>query len=282
MLSVVIPALNSASTISHTLSSVFSNDLSRDMFEVLVIDNGSIDETVEVAKRFPARVFHCSKKGIGPARNFGISASKGSIICLTDSDCIVGKNWLERILNSFNQNRDLDGIGGPVFPYSYSQSKIQRLTGELFVEDQGYPTSIKKIQFGSKAGIIFGSNCAYKKEALLSVGCFSEPGGSNLELAWRLAFARRSLYFDPRIRAYHIFPMTLKSVMKQQFRWGAQATNMTRFHHRYNGPKEFVITSYFFVRRLMSSVVPKYSEKKLLHAVQLASYSAGRIYGRDV
>jgi glycosyltransferase involved in cell wall biosynthesis len=282
MISVVIPALNSASTISFTLSSIFSNSLSRDLFEVLVVDNGSSDKTVEIAERFPAKVFHCSKKGIGPARNFGISGSKGSIVCLTDSDCIVEKDWLERIFDSFDQNPELDGVGGPVFPYPCDQSKIQRLTGELFVDDQGYPKRIKKVRFGSKSGIIFGSNCAYKKEALLSVGCFSEPGGSNLELAWRLAFAGRSVYFDPGIRVCHIFPVTLKSVMKQQFRWGAQATNMARVHHVYNGLKEFVVISYFLVRRLMSLIVPEYSEKKLLHTVQLTSYSAGRIYGRDV
>jgi len=90
MISIIIPALNSATTISYTLSSIFSNRFSRELFEVLVIDNGSSDETVGVAKRFPVKIHHCSRKGIGPPRNVGIRMAKGDIVCFTDSDCIVG------------------------------------------------------------------------------------------------------------------------------------------------------------------------------------------------
>lgn len=279
MLSVVIPALNSASTIPYTLSSIFSNEFPREYFEVLVIDNGSSDETVEVAKKFPVRTYYCSKKGIGPPRNLGIKLAKGDMVCFTDSDCIVEKDWLEKIFNFFEQNSEADGVGGPVFPYSYSQNKIQKLTGEIFVEDQGYPNEVKKIQFGSSHGIIFGSNSAYRRESLLSAGVFSEPGGSNLELAWRLVSMKRNLFFDPQIKVSHIFPSNLKSIFKQQFRWGTQSTQMRRMHHSDEGAKEIVYIFYFPVRRLLSLVFPENYDRKLLHFAQLASYSFGRIYG---
>jgi glycosyltransferase involved in cell wall biosynthesis len=279
MLSVVIPTLNSASTISLTLSSIFSNKFQREMFEVLVVDNGSSDKTVEIAKKYPVKVFYCPKRGIGPPRNFGARMAEGEIVCFTDSDCVVGKDWLKRIFKFFDENPEADGVGGPVFPYPYYQNKIQRLTGELFVEDQGYPKEITKVRFGSSHGIIFGSNSAYKREAFLSVGGYSEPGGSNLELAWRLTSKGKYLFFNPAIKVYHIFPTNLTSIFKQQFRWGAQSTWMKRMYRVDQGVKEIVYIFYFPLRRLLSLVALKDHERRLLHFFQLVSYSLGRIYG---
>jgi len=205
--------------------------------------------------------------------------AKGDIVCFTDSDCIVEKGWLEKIFNFFEQNSEADGVGGPVFPHTYSQNKIQKLTGEIFVEDQGYPKKIKKVQFGSSHGLIFGTNSAYKKEALISAGGYSEPGGSNLELSWRLASKGRNLFFNPDIKVYHIFSPNLISIFRQQFRWGAQSTRMKRKYHVDQGAKEIIYISYFPMRRLLSLIFPKNFEKKLLHFTQLASYSLGRICG---
>lgn len=279
MLSVIIPALNSASTISLTLSSIFSNDFPEKLYEVLVVDNGSSDETVQVAKQYPVRVYHCSKRGIGPPRNFGIKNASGDIVCLTDSDCIVEKQWLKKICNFFKKYPDADGVGGPVYPYPYSQNKIQKLTGEIFVEDQVYPTKIKKVESGSMSGIIFGSNSAYKKDVILSAGGYSEPGGSNLELAWRLVSMKRTLFFNPEIRVSHIFPFNLRAILKQQFRWGGQSTRMKRIHQVDKGLKEIIYISYFPIRHLLTLGFHRNTEKRLLHLTQLASYSLGRIYG---
>lgn len=277
-LSVIIPTLNSASTISLTLSSIFLNDFPKQSYEILVVDNGSSDETVQFAEQYPVRIYRCSKRGIGPPRNLGIEMAKGNLVCFTDSDCIVGEDWLEKIFQFFELNPDADGVGGPVFPYPYSQNKIQKLTGEIFVEDQRYPRKIKKVQRGSMIGVIFGSNSAYKKECILSAGGYS-PGGSNLELAWRLASMKRNLFFNPEMKVNHIFPFDLRSILKQQFRWGAQSTHMRRIHHSDKGVKEIIYISYFPLRRLLSLGFPRDMEKKLLHFTQLAGYSLGRISG---
>ena len=282
MLSVIIPALNSASTISHTLSSIFSNEFSTDLFEVLVIDNGSSDNTVQIARKYPVKVHHCSRKGIGPPRNLGTKMAKGDIVCFTDSDCVVEGDWLKEINDFFAQNPDADGVGGPVFPCSHSQNKIQKLSGELFVEDQGYPEEIKKIEFGSFSGMIFGSNSAYKKKTLALAGLYSEPGGSNLELNWRLARMGRNLFFNPSVRACHIFPWSLKGVLKQQFRWGSQSTHMRLINGLdEENMKAIALISYFLARRLLSLASVKNLEKRMLHFIQLASYGLGQIHGYD-
>jgi glycosyltransferase involved in cell wall biosynthesis len=279
LLSVVIPALNSAGTISDTLSSIFSNETVGERFEVLLVDNGSCDETVEIARRFPVKIFHCSRRGIGPPRNLGIQKARGDIVIFTDSDCIVEKDWITKIFTFFSRHSEADGVGGPVFPYPCCENRIQELTGKLFVEDQGYPRRIRKIQRGSTQGLIFGSNSAYKRSVLVKSGGFIEPGGSNLELALRLVASGKNLFFYPGIVVYHVFPSDLRSIFRQQFRWGAQSTHMKRMHHFDKGAREIVYISYFPVRRLLSLVFPVDLEKKLLHFTQVASYGLGRVYG---
>jgi len=280
LLSVVIPALNSASTISHTLSSIFSNKSPEVLFEVLVIDDGSSDNTVQIAKEYPAKVYHCPIRGIGPPRNLGIKMARGEIVCFTDSDCVVEDDWLERIANFFKKNPNADGVGGPVFPDPHYQNKIQKLTGELFVEDQAYPKKTKKVRFGSLSGIIFGSNSAYRKKILVSEGLFCEPGGSNLELSWRLARKGHQLFFDPSIKVYHIFPWKLTGIAKQQFRWGLQLMHMNKINRLNKGKtEELVLISYFLARRLFELITFQSLDRKMLHFFQLASFSLGQIYG---
>lgn len=67
-------------------------------------------------------------------RNLGIEKANGKIICSTDSDRIVPKDWLKKILHFFHDHPDVDGVGGPIFPHG-NQDNIQRFAGETFLED---------------------------------------------------------------------------------------------------------------------------------------------------
>lgn len=280
MLSVVIPALNSESTISLTLSSIYRNNFPSNQFEVLIVDNGSSDNTAKIAEKFPVRIYHSNHRGIGPPRNLGIKQAKGNIICFTDSDCVVEENWLRKIHDFFEQNPDAHGVGGPVLTYTRNQNKLQKLTGELFEVDQEYPVKKQKLKAGSMHGLIFGTNSAYDRESVLSVGGYSEPGGSNLELAWRLASMGRNLYFSPEIRVQHIFPWSLRSIMKQQYRWGAQLTYMKKTHGRYQLKNEVFLIPYFLIKHSLYLIYLGELEKRLLHIVQLTSFSFGQVVGR--
>ena len=94
LLSVIVPTRNCAHQIYDALSSIFSNNVPDEIFEVLVVDYNSSDSTLKIASKFPVRILKCKRKGIGVARNFGIVNSKGKILCFTDADCVVEKEWL--------------------------------------------------------------------------------------------------------------------------------------------------------------------------------------------
>ena len=95
-LSVIVPVYNAQATLSRLLESL-SIQSYKD-FEVIIIDDCSIDDTFQIARSYPFRIIQLSKNH-GPAycRNIGARNAKGDILAFTDSDCRVDKNWLKNI-----------------------------------------------------------------------------------------------------------------------------------------------------------------------------------------
>lgn len=92
--SVIIPAKNEERNIANCLDSINQIDYARDKFEVIVVDNGSSDRTVEVATDKGARVFVQPELTISGLRNFGARQAKGKILAFLDADCTVAMDWL--------------------------------------------------------------------------------------------------------------------------------------------------------------------------------------------
>ncbi len=83
-LSVIIPTFNRAKLLKRALKSVFAQTLQP--FEVIVVDDGSTDDTKEMVKEFPIKYFYQKNKGVSTARNLGIKNSSGDVIAFLDSD----------------------------------------------------------------------------------------------------------------------------------------------------------------------------------------------------
>ncbi len=95
---VVVPALNEASTIAAHLESLLGQTYPRDRYEVVLVDNGSTDDTAAIAARFPVRILHESVRSAYVARNKAIRDSEGEYLAFTDADCIALPNWLESLV----------------------------------------------------------------------------------------------------------------------------------------------------------------------------------------
>jgi len=100
-ISVIIPALNEERMIGRCLESLAQLDFARERFEVIVVDNGSTDRTLEIAESFQDRlqVRVLQKKGvrISGLRNFGARESRGAVLAFLDADCLAPRDWLQRI-----------------------------------------------------------------------------------------------------------------------------------------------------------------------------------------
>ena len=100
-ISIIIPALNEERMIGRCLESLAKLEFSRDRFEVLVVDNGSRDRTLDIAESFQnrlnIRVLQKTDVRISALRNLGARAATGDILAFLDADCLAPEDWLDRI-----------------------------------------------------------------------------------------------------------------------------------------------------------------------------------------
>ncbi len=113
IISVIIPTKNGAATIYECLKGIFKQTL-KDIIEVIVIDSGSNDGTLEITNKFPVRLYQIQPKDFnhGATRNYGVSLAWGKFIVMTVQDAIATDNqWIERMFQHF-KNNDVAAVAG--------------------------------------------------------------------------------------------------------------------------------------------------------------------------
>lgn len=115
MISVVIPAYNSSATITNCISSVINQTREDLISEIIVVDDGSIDNTVDVIKNTISdnrvRIIRKANGGVSSARNTGIKASCSEWIALLDSDDVWLPKKIERQIDMINKHPNIEFIG---------------------------------------------------------------------------------------------------------------------------------------------------------------------------
>lgn len=208
MISVVVPTYNEEQNIEGCLASLADQTVPRDTYEIIVVDGNSKDQTRELAEPLADRVFVQTSKRVGGARNDGAMAAKGDIIATTDADCILPRDWVERIERNFAE-RELVQLYGTVYPLEGGIRNHLSLLGANTFARLGYHT--RTIYF------TLGCNTAFDREAFLRAGMYRcIDAGDDLEIAQRMRKIGK-VYLDPGLkigfsmRRYQQFG-TLKSI----------------------------------------------------------------------
>jgi glycosyltransferase involved in cell wall biosynthesis len=199
LFSVVIPVKNRAEKLRQCLAALAQQTLSSELFEILVVDNGSIDDLKEVCSGFEniGYIREC-KIGSYIARNTGIRASSGRIIALTDSDCIPDMNWLLSAQRHFLEKQPLIGAGS----IHYSTARNDSNLFEWF-EESVMPLDNQEV-FVTK-GYAATANLFIERRTFFAVGPFAEDMMSLSDIDWggRASKMGYKILFLPDVMVRH-------------------------------------------------------------------------------
>lgn len=160
-MSVVIPARNDAAELRQCLRRIAEQTRRPD--EVIVVDNGSIDETATVARAAGAIVVRCDEPGIPPASAAGMDAATGELILRLDADCSPAPTWVADVAEGFRAHPDVDAFTG----HATFIDGPRRLRGALAAAYLGGYTLAGFLALGHRP--LFGSNLALRRTAWRAV-----------------------------------------------------------------------------------------------------------------
>ena len=179
--SVIVCTYNRARSLARTLGCLARQDIpSATLWEVIVVDNNSRDETravVEEAQRSSPNLRYEfeARQGLSHARNHGIDAARGEILLFTDDDVCPERDWVQRILEGMAQH-GCDACGGYIAPdweVPPPSWLTERFHGFLAVRT----SSTETFRITSLSDTPFGANMAFRRSAFQEFGVFDVTRG---------------------------------------------------------------------------------------------------------
>ncbi len=226
-ISVVIPVYNCQQTIAQCLDSMVSQD--HPHYEVLVVDDGSTDRTVDICATYPnIQMIQLKNGGPARARNIGTTMATGEIVAFTDGDCIAEPNWLSELARGFNRPR-IAGVGGDQKSphdetvFGRRVQDILKLLGVVTYYTQAISVLTETPHNPS-------CNAAYLKRVLDEVGGFDEGlwPGEDVDLDIRIRKKGHTLIYNPDAVVRHYRPKTYGGFAVMMRRYGASAWQLFR------------------------------------------------------
>jgi O-antigen biosynthesis protein len=244
--SVVVCAYNAERTMEACLASLETLDYPD--YEVIVVNDGSKDRTLEISERFASphpnppphagegrvgafcRIISQPNKGLSVARNVGAEAATGEIVAYTDSDCVADPDWLTYLVARM-ETGNLAACGGPNFP-----PPEDALVPAAVAVSPGGPTHV--LISDEVAEHIAGCNMAFRREVLLALGGFDptyRAAGDDVDICWRFQDAGYVIGFSPAAVVWHFRRNTVRAYINQQRGYGkAEALVYAKHPFRFN------------------------------------------------
>jgi GT2 family glycosyltransferase len=253
-LSVVICSLNGSAGVRRCLDKLACQSIAGRL-EVIVVDDGSSDDTAAVARRGAAIVIrHPVNQGIAAARNSGAAVATAPIVAFLDDDCEPAGDWAERLLSGYDQG--VAGVGGPIVPctppgpvqrYLDRHNPLQPLELSLaasyrplyrlwlYLRRQWLPGLPASAAPASKRDVyaLVGANMSFRRDVLAQVGGFDERfrfGAEEVDFCLRLHRAGHPfrLVCVPDAVVRHHFRPSLHDVLRRSRAYGSGSARLFR------------------------------------------------------
>ena len=284
--SVVVPVHNGAATIESCLAGLFAQDYPAGLFEILIVDNRSSDESAAVVARYPVTLL--SESGIltsYAARNRGIAHAGGEIVAFTDADCIPAHDWLRLLLAALEHESVAAAVG-----------TVEDAPPASLCEE--FTARVKPFARPPHAGLktLLTGNVAVRRAALEAVGYFDErlPTGGDVDLGWRLQKSGFTVSDAPRACVAHRHRSRMRQAFAQYRRYGLSTMLLATLHRGGEGPPRLALqfrTMLSQVRALVTyvlgfglrccvSVFRGFDRRYVLWPVFLFAIESGNLLGK--
>ena len=262
-ISVIIPVYNEESGLRDTLESLEEQDVEDQKYEVIVVDNNSTDGTSNVIREFSDR--NSNFKGLEEtniqssyaARNKGIEASNGEIICFLDADMWADPDYLRRIKDFFSNNQEIDYIGCNVEIIDNSGT----ITGK-YNQLNGFP--VEKYMREKK----FAPTCclSVRKEVFSNIGLFNPKlisGGDKL-FGKKVDQSGFKMHYVDEISLYHPARTYWREIASKYFRMGRGWFQKEIFTEtEFEDEEVRAIDVLATLRKILSNLIIDFQDRKL-------------------
>lgn len=202
---IVLPAFNEERYLKNCLDSLMTLDFPKEKLEIILVDNGSTDNTLSIAKQYPIKVLEKHNAKVGAVRNFGAQQAQGKYIVFLDSDCVTEPHWLGSGISKLSQNPGMV-LGGQCIlrenPYWLEKYWILNNS-----KTRAYQTTL------------IGACIFVEKSMFFKVGGFDESlnSGEDCDLTLKLRKAGAKVDIDPSLSVTHLgFPIEIIPFIKRQ------------------------------------------------------------------
>jgi glycosyltransferase involved in cell wall biosynthesis len=213
-ISVVVCAYNAAATLDECLRHTCALDYPD--LEIVVVDDGSTDETAAIARRYiRVRLESIPHGGLSVARNHGFFVARGDVVAYLDSDAYPDPDWPYYLALGFD-GPDVAGVGGPNVPPRTDSPGAHQVA-----RAPGGPLHV--LLSDDRAEHIPGCNMAFWRERLVELGGFDPvytAAGDDVDLCWRLLDRGWEISFHPAALVWHHRRAGLRPYLRQQRGYG--------------------------------------------------------------
>jgi glycosyltransferase involved in cell wall biosynthesis len=264
--SVVIGVYNGGHEIGNCLESLLHQSYPASAYDVIVVENGSTDNTTEVVERYPVRLYHNDVRGLAAARNLGLAKSDAEIVATTDADCIAHPDWLSELVKPY-ADPEVGGVGGAILAYDSGERSIV----EIFSDEN--PPLVNFVS-GENEFLphLCGAHASYRRNLLNQIGGFNDKmlTGEDIDVSWRIQLETGAkLHYAPQAIIYHHHRTTRSGLARLYRHYGFGEILLDTMYGKYPG---YPRTRNFQVRRILGQLaaLPRYVLSAMLRRVRLA------------
>lgn len=228
--SVIIPVMNRADELRRCLTSLTRLSYPQEKLQIIVVDDGSNDNSPLVAREFDVLLVPSGGVGRGPAaaRNVGASVANGEILAFIDSDCSASPGWLCQLISAFNDSA-MAAVGGQIDGMCI-ESTVDRY--EAVMSSLSIGTRERIGNSGTDTFYLPSCNLLARRSAFRSVGGFDDRMhvGEDVDLTWRLRDRQWSICYLPLGNILHEHRSSIRSFMSRRFDYGTSEGMLQILH----------------------------------------------------